>query len=440
VDVSTKLRRIAKLAKERPEASFTTLAHHIDLEFLKEAYQRTRKDGAVGVDRITGREYAKNLEANLQNLLDRFKSGSYRAPPVRRVHIPKGDGRTRPLGIPTFEDKILQRAVTMVLEAIYEQDFSDCSYGFRPGRSAHHALDALREQLMDLRGGWVIDADIKGYFDNIDHVHLREILDKRVRDGVIRRAIHKWLKAGVMEDGSLSYSDLGTPQGGVVSPILANIYLHEVLDMWFEEVVRPRMRGRSFIVRYADDFLLAFELEEDARRVFEVLPKRFAKYGLTIHPEKTKMLNFKRPSRGLRGKGRPPSGGEGTFDLLGFTHHWAKSRKGNWVIKRKTMAKRMRRALTQMVKWCSTHRHRKIPEQWQALCRKLTGYFNYYGITGNSNSISKYHWHVTRIWKRSLDRRSQRGYIPWAKFKRILARLPLPAPVCSRSTFRRSET
>jgi group II intron reverse transcriptase/maturase len=218
MDVSTKLRRIAKLAKENSQMSFTTLAHHIDMDFLREAYRRTRKDGAPGVDRVTAKKYAKRLDANLEALLNAFKSGRYRAPPVRRVHIPKGDGRTRPLGIPAFEDKVLQKAVTMVLEAIYEQDFSNCSYGFRPKRSAHDALAAMREPLMEMGGAWVIDADIKGYFDNIDHGKLREILDRRVRDGVIRRAIDKWLKAGVMEDGSVSRSDLGTPQGGVITP------------------------------------------------------------------------------------------------------------------------------------------------------------------------------------------------------------------------------
>jgi RNA-directed DNA polymerase len=440
MDVSTKLRRIAKLAEDCPAMVFTSLAYHIDLEFLREAYRRTRKDGAPGVDRVSGREYARDLERNLEALLNAFKSGRYRAPPVRRVHIPKGDGRTRPLGIPAFEDKVLQRAVTMVLEAVYEEDFVDGSYGFRPKRSAHDALEALREGIMEMKGGWVIDADITGYFDNIDHGKLREILDQRVRDGVLRRAIDKWLKAGVLEDGSVSYSDSGTPQGGVVSPLLANIYLHEVLDTWFADVVQPRMKGRSFLVRYADDFLLAFECREDAERVFKVLPKRFAKYGLTIHPEKSHMVCFTRPALRSAGKGRGSDGAPpGTFDLLGFTHYWAKSRKGNWVVKRKTMAKRFRRGLRQLHEWCQAHRHTPLEAQWRALTQKLRGHFTYYGITGNYTSLSRFHWFATRIWKRSLDRRSQRGYLPWDKFKRLLVRFPLPMARCYRSTIPCSE-
>ena len=441
MDVSTKLRRIAKLAEDRPETTFTTLAHHIDMEHLREPYRRTRKDGAPGVDRVSGREYARDLERNLEALLNAFKSGRYRAPPVRRVHIPKGDGRTRPLGIPAFEDKVLQRAVTMVLEAIYEQDFVDGSYGFRPKRSAHDALEALREGIMEMKGGRVIDADITGYFDNIDHGKLREILDQRVCDGVLRGAIDKWLKAGVFEDGSIRYSARGTPQGGVVSPLLANIYLHEVLDTWFDETVRPRLAGRAFLVRYADDFLLAFERREDAERVFEVLPKRFAKYGLTIHPEKSHMVSFTRPTLESEGKGRGPSGAPpGTFDLLGFTHHWAKSRKGNWVVKRRTMTKRFRRGLQQLRECCQAHRHAPLGEQWRTLSQKLRGHFAYYGITGNYTSIPRFHWFATKIWKRSLERRSQRGYLPWDKFKRLLARYPLPTARCSRSTIPCSET
>lgn len=240
--ISTKLERIAKQAQQAPDMAFTTLAHHIDLEWLREAYRRTRKDGAVGVDGQSAKEYAENLEGNLRSLLDRAKSGAYRAPPVRRVHIPKGDGKeTRPLGIPTFEDKVLQRAVAMVLEAIYEQDFLNCSFGFRPGRSARQALEELWTPAVKMAGGWVVELDIRKYFDTLDHERLREVLRRRVRDGVILRLIGKWLNAGVLEDGELSYPDAGTPQGGVISPILANIYLHEVLDVWFELRRSPRM-------------------------------------------------------------------------------------------------------------------------------------------------------------------------------------------------------
>src|SRR6266542_1505153 len=318
--VSTKLQRIAELARRSPSTALTTLAHHIDVDFLREAYRRTRKDGAPGVDRQTAEEYAQNLEANLQALLGRFKSGTYRAPPVKRVHIPKGDGsKTRPIGIPTFEDKVLQRAVAMVLEAVYEQDFLDCSFGFRPQRSAHDALHLLRERAMRT-GAVVVEAFKQAFFDSLDHAHLRGFLDLRVRDGVIRRVIDKWLKAGVLEEGSVSFPEAGTPQGGVISPLLANVYLHEVIDKWFANEVRPRLRGPAELVRYADDFVIVFAREEDARKVMAVLPKRLARYGLTIHPTKTRMVPFGPPGAG---RGRP-----GTFDFLGFTHFWARTRTG----------------------------------------------------------------------------------------------------------------
>ena len=333
--ISTRRQRIAELARQSPQAAFTTLAHHIDIDWLYEAYLRTRKDGAVGVDGQTAADYAADLEGNLRSLLDRAKSGRYQAPPVRRVHIPKGTGsETRPIGIPTFEDKVLQRAVAMVLEAVYEQDFLDCSYGFRPGRSAHQALDALWHRLMEVRGGWVLEIDIRKFFDALDHRHLHAILRRRVRDGVLLRLIGKWLKAGVLEDGCVTHPESGSPQGGVISPILANAYLHEVLDTWFEQTVKPRLKGRASLIRYADDAVLVFEVEGDARRVLDVLPKRFGKYGLTLHPEKTRLVPF---------QGRPPGSPPGprderpgTFDFLGFTHYWGRTLKGNWAVKRKT--------------------------------------------------------------------------------------------------------
>src|SRR4051812_40685256 len=279
--ISTRRQRIAELARQAPQAAFTTLAHHIDIDWLHEAYRRTRKDGAVGVDGQTAESYAADLEGNLRSLLDRAKSGRYQAPPVKRVHIPKGTGsQTRPIGMPTFEDKVLQRAVAMVLEAIYEEDFLACSYGFRPGRSAHDALRDLWRELMGLGGGWVLEVDIRSFFDELDHGHLRTFLDRRVRDGVIRRTIGKWLQAGVLEEGRLKHPVTGTPQGGVVSPMLANIYLHEVVDRWFEEEVKPRLGGRAVLIRYADDLVIAFAEERDARRVEEVLLKRLARFGL----------------------------------------------------------------------------------------------------------------------------------------------------------------
>jgi group II intron reverse transcriptase/maturase len=324
--VSTRLQRIAELAREDPKRAFVSLAHHITIEWLREAHARTRKDGAAGVDGQTAADYAEDLERKLLSLLDRFKSGHYHAPPVRRTYIPKGDGRsTRPIGIPTFEDKILQRAVAMLLEAVYEQDFLDCSYGFRPGRSAHDALEALQRNLMEMGGGFVLEVDIKSYFDSLDHRQLRTILDLRVRDGVIRRGIDKWLAAGVWEAERLSRPETGTPQGGVISPLLANIYLHEVLDTWFEAEVRPQLLGRAFLVRYADDVVLVLSNEQDARRVSALLAERFGQYGLSLHPTKTRLLEF-RPRRPGQG-GEPGSRG---FDFLGFTHYWDRTRVGGW--------------------------------------------------------------------------------------------------------------
>jgi group II intron reverse transcriptase/maturase len=424
--ISPKVQQIAKLAKEAPEMAFTTLAHYIDIDWLKEAYRRTRKDGATGVDGQSAEDYAANLEDNLLSLLERAKSGAYRAPPVRRVHIPKSDGQTRPIGIPTFEDKVLQRAVAMVLEAIYEQDFLDCSYGFRPRRSAHGALRHLWEQTMEMHGGWVLEIDIRKFFDTLDHAYLREILRRRVRDGVLLRLIGKWLNAGVLEDGNLSYPEAGSPQGGVISPILANVYLHEVLDVWFAEQVQPRLSGRAFLVRYADDAVIVFSEEGDARRVQEVLPKRFGKYGLTLHPEKTRLVPFHRPPKYPVPKGRPEPPSPGKVDLLGFTHVWTRSLKGNWVIRRRTAKDRFARALTRVWDWCRIHRHQPMKEQWRTLVQKVRGHYGYYGIIGNSWALDRFHGEVRRIWKRWLSRRSQRGFLNWKEMARVLEQYPLP--------------
>jgi len=420
--VSTKQRRIAELARIHPDVSFTSLAYHVDLEWLREAYRRTRKDGAVGVDGQTADEYARELGANLKSLLERAKSGSYRAPAVRRVRIPKGASKKekRPIGVPTFEDKVLQRAVQMVLEPLYEQDFLDCSYGFRPGRSAHDALQALWERLMELGGGWIIDLDIRKFFDTMSHAHLREILKRRVRDGVLKRLIGKWLKAGIWENGSVSYPERGTPQGGVLSPILSNIYLHDVLDKWFMEVVRPRLRGKAYLVRFADDAVLIFSDEQDACRVMEVLPKRFGKYRLTVHPEKTRIVHFRKPESPSKKKG------SGSFNFLGFTHYWGRSRRGNWVVKRKTEKSRFSRALKAIAMWCKRHRHLPVREQQEALRRKLLGHYSYYGITGNYRLLSNFLHQVLRVWRKWLNRRSRGNHMPWEKFNLLLRRYPLP--------------
>lgn len=430
--ISTKLERIATLARYRPTLVLTSLAHHIDVTFLREAYRRTRKDGAVGVDGQTADTYAVNLEANLQALLDRLKAGTYKAPPVRRVHIAKGEaGKTRPIGIPTFEDKILQRAVAMVLEAIYEQDFLPCSYGFRPGRSAHEALQAVWDALTEMHGGWVLEVDIQGFFDTLDHGHLRTILDQRVRDGVLRRVINKWLKAGVLEEGRIRHPETGTPQGGVISPLLANIYLHEVLDQWFETVVKPRLKGRVHLIRYADDFVILCSREDDARRVYAVLPKRLGKYGLTIHPEKTRLKRFQQPRGPVERSTRPA-----TFDLLGFTHYWGRSRRGYWVVKRQTARTRFRRAVATAARWCQRCRHWPLADQQRRLNSMLRGHYAYYGITGNSRRLAAYRYEVVHVWRKWLARRSQRARMTWTRFFRVLERYPLAPAVVTHSIYR----
>lgn len=418
-NVSTKQQRIAKLAKEEKRA-LTTLAHHIDIEWLEEAFRQTRKDGAPGTDGVTASEYSAQLRANLQRLLDRAKSGSYRAPAVRRVFIPKGDGQqVRPIGIPTFEDKVLQRAVHMVLEPVYEQEFHDCSYGFRPGRSTHQALGRLREQMMQMRGGWLLEVDIKSFFDTLDHRHLQELLRRRVRDGVLLRLIGKWLNAGVQHGGLLTRPESGTPQGGVISPLLANIYLHEVLDEWVEKEVKPRLGGSCFLIRYADDFVMGFSREEDARRVLAVLPKRFGKYGLTLHPEKTRLVHFEKPK-----DGRPEPG---SFDFLGFTHLWARSLKGYWVIKLHTAKSRFTRSLNRIREWCRRNLHAPIAVQHRHLSAAMRGHYGYFGITGNFVALGRFSYEVHRVWHKWLARRSQRG-MTWAVFTKLVQRHRLPAP------------
>ncbi len=427
-EISTKLQQIAELARNAPEITFTTIAHHLDLAWLREAYRRTRKDGAPGVDGSSAEQYAEQLEENFRSLLERAKSGTYRAPPVRRVHIPKGDGsQTRPIGIPTFEDKVLQRAVAMLLEAVYEEDFAPFSYGFRPRRSAHDALATLRDSIMEMGGGWIIEVDIRKFFDSVNHERLREVVRRRVRDGVVLRLIGKWLNAGVLEGLELSYPGVGTPQGGVISPLLANIFLHEVVDLWFVRDVLPRLSGRAKLVRYADDMVFAFDREEDARRVFDVLPKRFGKYGLTLHPEKTRLVKFTRPSR------RPPNDGEdkagnGTFDFLGFTHHWGRSRAGYMIVKRRTAKDRFSRALRRIKEWCRDHRHAPLGVQQQGLALKLRGHYAYFGITANFAALKRLLHEVKRTWRKWLSQRSRDGVYTWKRMTALLERLPLPRP------------
>ena len=433
--VCTIQQRIAQVARERPQEVFTSLNHYLDVEWLKAAYGRVKADSAPGVDGQSWADYGKDLEKNLLSLLNRIKSGSYVAPPVKRVNIPKGDGKeTRPIGMPTIEDKVLQRAVAMLLEPIYEQDFKSCSYGFRPGRSAHQALTCLWSQSMTHQIKWILDVDVRKYFDTLKHAFLGELLDLRVRDGVIRRLIGKWLHAGVLERGQLSYPEHGTPQGGVISPLLANIYLHYVLDCWYEESVKPRMKGRTLLVRFADDFVLGFEKKEDAQKVYAVLFRRFEKYGLKLHEEKTRLVPFGRPMGGpgdSTGAGTPPD----TFDFLGFTHYWGKSRRGGWVIRRRTMRKRLTRSLKAISKWCRENLHEPIRVQVEALGRKLKGHFGYYGLTGNYDALARYREEVIRIWRKWLARRGDPKGMPWERMNRLLKFYYLPPARVVHSVF-----
>ena len=431
--ISTRQRKIAELARREPKLTLTTLAHHLDEGWMREAYRRVRKDAAAGVDGVTAAQYEADLEANLSSLLEGLKSGRYRAPALRRVHLAKpGTSKTRPIGIPTLEDKVLQRAVLMALEPVYEQDFAECSYGFRPGRGAHRALDARWRGRREFEGGWVIDLDIEDFFGSVDWGHLRRFLDQRVRDGVIRRAIGKWLNAGVMEAGEVRHPQRGTPQGGVISPLLSNVYLHEVLDEWFEHEVRPRLRGRAFEVRYADDAVLVFEREDDARRVLEVLAKRLAKYGLRLHPDKTRLVDFRSPSQAQRG-GSPRGR---SFAMLGFTHFWGRSRKGRWVVKRKTAKERFSRALKAIDQWCRAHRHERVAQQCAALSRKVRGHYAYYGITGNVRALQRFLYETERRWRKWLNRRSWRARMTWERFDRMRKTYPLPPARVVHSVYR----
>ena len=403
---------------------FKNLAHHVDLDMLKEAFRLTRKDGAVGLDGVSAKGYEENLEANLLDLWERMKNKRYRAPNLRRAHIPKGKkGETRPIGIPTFEDKVAQRAFSLVLEAVYEQDFLDCSYGFRRGKSQHQALSALQNQLWRMKGGWLLEVDIKGFFNNLDHKHLREILSQRVCDAGIIRMVGKWLNAGIQEEGVVSYPEKGTPQGGVISPLLANIYLHTVLDVWFEETVKPRLKGEAFLVRWADDFIICFSLEEEARKVLEVIPKRFGRFGLEINEEKTRLVEFRRPPYRQKPKEKPE-----TFDFLGFTHYWGMSRNKKWVVKKKTMKSRLARALCSINKWCKENRHLKLREQRKKLSQKLYGHYGYYGVSGNFSSIKRFYRQACRYWRKWLNRRSRKSMVTWRKMRQILKHYPLPSP------------
>lgn len=412
------------LAKNNPAMALISLNQYLDYEWVRHAYDCTRKDGAVGVDGQTGEEYAANLEQNLLSLIDRLKSGIYRAPPVRRHFIEKADGSLRGLGIPSFEDKVAQRAIVMLMEPIYEQDFLDCSFGFRPGRSAHGALAMIRDGIVMRGGRWVLDVDVRKYFDSIDRAKLREFLARRITDGVVRKLIDKWLKAGVLDQGQLSYPEAGTPQGGVISPMLSNVYLHYVLDEWFADVVQPRLRGPGTLVRFADDFVALFAYKDDAERVLEVLAKRMEKYGLELHPDKTKMVDFRfKPKSTYDGREQTMAT---TFNFLGFAHVWGNSRFGKPTVKQLTAKDRVARTLKGFNEQLRAMRHWRVREQHQRLCRMLNGHFAYFGISGNYERLSTMKYMVASLWRKWLSRRSNVSYITWKSFREILNRFPLP--------------
>jgi len=421
--VSTKLHQLSEQARRHPERVFTTLHHLIDVEFLHEAFLRLRKNAASGVDNMTAAEYAEGLADRLSDLHLRVHENRYRAQPVRRVWIAKEDGKRRPLGVTALEDKILQRAVQMVLSAIYEHEFHDVSYGFRTGRSAHQALSDLRQSCFDCEVSSIYDADVCQFFDDIDHHVLNSFLDKKVKDGVVRRLINKWLRVGVLDEDVLYYPPNGSPQGSVISPLLSNVYLHYVLDEWFVHEVQPRLHGRAFLVRFADDFVIGCELASDADRLGVVIPKRFAKYGLRIHSEKTRQVPYWRPSKRMAHRG-----GLGTFDFLGFTHYWCKARSGYWVVMRKTASKRLCRSLKALWAWCRWNRHMPVKEQHRMLGMKLQGHYGYYGIRGNYRLLEQVYEKTLMAWRRWLGTRSSKGSLSYKAFNQFMDRFPLPKP------------
>lgn len=408
--MSTVQLQIAERARKHKDEALNSLYHLIDEELLTESYKKLNKNSSSGVDGRSWYEYGNTARERIPELLQRFQSGRYKAPKIRRVYIPKGDGKQRPLGIPTIEDKVLQRGVKTVVEPIYEEIFKDFSYGFRPGKSQHQALKFLFRKVSFEGMRYIIDADLQNYFGSINFVQLREFLGRRVNDGVIRKMIDKWLKAGVLEEGQITYPKEGTPQGGIISPMLSNIYLHYVLDEWFSEQIQPLLKGKSFIVRFADDFVLGFENKEDAMRVMKVLPKRFEKYMLKLHPDKTKIVKIDNDR----------SSGERSFDFLGFTHYLGKSRKGNLVLKRKTSKKKFRLALSRMGDFIRKNRHRSIRELIDEINVKLRGHYSYYGITFNYKSIRTFHNEVVRILCKWLNRRGGKAIWTWEKMRSLV--------------------
>lgn len=420
VKMSTVEKQIVERAGKNPCEALTNLHQFIDECMLTECFNSLNKKGASGVNRETWAEYNERRSERIPRLHDEFKSGQYRAPNIRRIYIPKGEGKQkRPLGLPTVEDKLLQTAVTKVLTPVYEKMFYDTSYGFRSGKSQHQALEKLYKEVSFEGKRYIIDADMKNYFGSIDHQRLREFLDLRIKDGVIRRMIDKWLKAGIFEEGRTIYPKEGTQQGGSISPLLSNIYLHHVLDEWFIGQIQPLLKGRSFIIRFADDFLLGFTNKEDAERVMKVLPKRLGKYGLTLHPEKTRLIELNETEWHKAG----------TFDFLGFTHYMGKSRKERTILKRKTSSKKFRASLKRMNEWIRDSRHLKIGEIISQMNQKLRGHYGYYGITFNSKMIDSYFERSKRLLYYWLNRRGGKPSWIWERYCKLITEwIPLLAP------------
>lgn len=420
--MSPGLVRVAEAA-QRNRGRMRSLAHHIDVNALRRAYKRIRSNAAVGVDGVTKQEYGENLEENLQDLHGRLKSMRYRHQPIRRVYIDKEGGKKRPIGISCTEDKIVQDSLRELLETIYEHDFLPCSHGFRPGRSAHDALRALDNAVHRRGAKWVLEADIVSFFDRIDRKKLRELLQRRCDDKSLLRLIEKCLHVGILENGGIVSPETGTTQGSTLSPLLANVYLHHVLDLWFEEKVKGSLIGSATLIRYCDDFVIAFSREEEARQVHERLISRLAEFGLELHPEKTRLVDFRRPSS-QSGGGTGPD----TFDFLGFTILWSQSRKGNWYMATHTRVSRLRRARKAIHAWCRRHRHLPVREQHAALVRRLRGHFNYFDVRGNIRRLRLLVRDVERSWHKWLNRRSQRSTMSWERFKDLLRDYPLPVP------------
>ena len=416
------LNRLAELAKQDAGGKFYSIAHLLTKAALWEAFDALRKDAAAGVDGVTCADYEEHLIENLNCLHEKLTSHTYRAQPLRRIYIDKEDGRTRPISIPSLEDKIVQRATMGLLNAIFEQDFLECSYGFRPGRSPHNALDEVGRVLCTKPVAYVLEFDISAYFDSIVRKPLMEMIERRISDASILRLIGKWINIGVVDEGRLLHSETGTGQGQIISPLLANIYLHHVLDVWFEQEVKPRLKGQAYEIRYADDAILCFQYQEDAQRVLEVLPKRFAKYGLRLHPQKTRLVEFGRRAyfRLKRLKTKPE-----TFDFLGFTHRCATSRAGKFVVQVSTMKKRLRRGIKAIAEWCRTHLHDPLEHQQRMLNAKLRGHYQYYGRPTNYRSLSKFLAAVRRLWRTWVSRRTRGRRISWERFVKLLHRYPL---------------